>query len=354
MADEKQALAMKTIEPDGLDYPFAAPPAPGELLEVADGIFWFRVPLPFRLDHVNIFLLRDGEGYTAIDTGIADDATITAWERILDGPLAGTRITRLVATHFHPDHIGLAGWLYERFGVPLLTSQTSYMTCLDISLRPGALETDTYRDFYLRHGMAPDAAQRVLTQGHNYLRMVQPLPPTFGRLVAGDRLDIGPRRFEILVGDGHAADQLMMHAAGDGIFLAADQLLARISPNIAVWAVDPHGDPLGLYIRSLRAIAAQVPDGTLVLPGHGLPFRGAARRAEALIAHHHERCERIVEAARVAPRSVADLVPFVFERPLDAHQMSFAFGEVHAHVNYLLRRARLTSHDGPVFTVRAH
>ncbi len=324
-----------------LSFPFAEPPATGEVREVAPGILWTRIPLPFRLDHVNIYLIEDGDGWAVLDTGISNEPTRAVWEALVSGPLAGRRLTRLIVTHFHPDHIGLAGWLCERYELPLLTSQTCYLGCINISLSPGAMEAKPYRDFYLRHGMDEETARRVSTQGHGYLRMVSPLPPTFRRLVAGDALSIGGRRFEVLSGNGHAPEQLMLYLPEEKIFLAADQVLAKITPNVSVWAVDPEGDPLGLYMRSLRAISAHVAPDSLVLPGHQLPFLGVRQRCAELVAHHEERCAMIAVACAEGPKSVADLVPVIFHRPLDPHQLSFAFSEVHAHVNYMVGRGEL-------------
>ncbi len=331
--------------PAALRFPFDAAPATGEVVEVAPGILWTRIPLPFRLDHVNIFLIEDGDGWAVLDTGIANEPTRQIWEVLAAGPLAGRRLTRLIVTHMHPDHIGLAGWMYERFEMPLLTSQTSYLGCINISLSPGALEAKPYKDFYHRHGMDEETAALVATQGHNYLRMVSPLPPTFRRLVAGDTLTIGGRSFDVLAGDGHAAEQLMLYLREENIFLAADQVLAKITPNIGVWAVDPDGDPLGLFLRSLRAIEQAIPHDALVLPGHQLPFYGLHDRLRELADHHEERCEFIAAACRTAPRSVAELVPVVFTRALDPHQLSFAFSEVHAHVNYMIARGELSWRD---------
>jgi glyoxylase-like metal-dependent hydrolase (beta-lactamase superfamily II) len=189
--------------------------------------------------------------------------------------------------------------------------------------------------------MSEETANTVATQGHGYLRMVAPLPPTFFRLVAGDWLTIGRRRFEVFSGDGHAAEQLMLYLPEENVFLGADQVLAKITPNVSVWAVDPEGDPLGLYLRSLAAISVRIPSDALVLPGHQLPFIGLHRRCAELAAHHAERCAMIAEACAAGPKSVADLVPVLFHRPLDPHQLSFAFSEVHAHVNYMLRRGEL-------------
>jgi len=332
---------LRASDPQDLVYPFAEPPGPGRLIEVAPGILWARFPLPFRLDHVNIYLIEDGDGFAVIDTGIGDEATRQAWLALMSGALAGKRLTRLFVTHFHPDHIGLAGWLHERFGTPLLTSQTGYLGCLNISLSPGAAEAPVYKDFYLRHGLSADVTEVVSTLGHGYLRQVTPLPPTFTRVVAGDVLRIGGRDFAVLAGDGHAPEQLMFHCPDAKVLLAADQVLAKITPNISVWAVDPEGDPLGLYLRSLDALPREVPPGTLVLPGHQLPFYGLAERCAALAAHHAERCRLIADAVSAGPRSVAELVPVMFTRPLDPHQLSFAFSEVFAHVNAMLHLRRL-------------
>jgi glyoxylase-like metal-dependent hydrolase (beta-lactamase superfamily II) len=172
--------------------------------------------------------------------------------------------------------------------------------------------------------------------------MVKPLPPTFERVVAGDTLTIGGRAFCVLTGDGHAPEQIMLWCEADGIFLAADQVLAKITPNVSVWAVDPHGDPLGLFLRSLRTLRADVSSKALVLPGHQLPFYGLHTRIDELIDHHRSRCELIVQACKARPRSIADLVPVLFPRTLDPHQMSFAFSETLAHVNYMLREHDLS------------
>jgi glyoxylase-like metal-dependent hydrolase (beta-lactamase superfamily II) len=293
------------------------------------------------LDHVNVYLLDDGAGWALLDTGIGNDVTCAAWDALVAGPLAGRRLTRLIVTHFHPDHIGLAGWLCERFGLTLHTSQTTYLTCLNISLSPGALDAKPYRDFYLRNGLDATTTARVTTQGHGYLKMVTGLPPTFVRIVAGDVLTIGGRTFQVMTGDGHAPEQVLLYCEDERLLLVADQVLAKISPNVSVWAVDPDGDPLGLYLRSLRVLKSRVRLNALVLPGHQLPFYGLNTRCDQLQAHHDERCRAIWAACRTRPCSAAELVPILFHRTLDPHQMSFAFSEVLAHVNFMLREGSL-------------
>jgi glyoxylase-like metal-dependent hydrolase (beta-lactamase superfamily II) len=333
--------AKSNMPENKLIHPFPVAPTPGETIEVAPGILWIRLPLPFRLNHINIYVIEDDDGWAILDTGIANETTRSVWEALVSGPLAGRKLSRLIVTHFHPDHIGLAGWLAERFDLPLLTSQTSYLGCLNISLSPGALDAAPYRDFYLRNGLDPETTMRVTTQGHGYLKMVAPLPPIFERIVAGDQLKIGKRRFDVLTGDGHAPEQVMLYCAEENLFLAADQVLAKITPNVSVWAVDPTGDPLGLYLRSLRDLAKRLPADALVLPGHELPFFGLHTRASELIAHHEKRCAAIADFCTSRPCAAAEFVPVIFHHALDSHQMSFAFSEVQAHVNYMLREGRL-------------
>jgi glyoxylase-like metal-dependent hydrolase (beta-lactamase superfamily II) len=310
-------------------------------VEVAPGLLWARLPLPFRLDHVNIYFIEDEGGWAVVDTGIDDRPTRSAWTQLLDGPLAGRPLTRLIVTHCHPDHVGLANWLAERSGLTLEMTETEYLTALVLHLDPEALDADPYRQFYVDHGLDEETTAAVMTRGHAYLRMLSGLPSTFRRVIAGERLRIGGREFEVLTGGGHAPEQIMLHAVAERLLLSADQVLARISPNVSVFPRDPEGDPLGIFLRSLRALKRRVPEDALILPGHDLPFIGLHGRIDAMIAHHADRCLAVEEACRDRPRSAAELVPFVFHRALDPHQTGFAFSEVLAHVNYLRRRGRL-------------
>jgi glyoxylase-like metal-dependent hydrolase (beta-lactamase superfamily II) len=333
-------MAASSSDPPLL-FPLPVPPEPGQLLEVAPGVLWARLALPFRLDHVNVYLIEDGPGWALIDTGLGDQCTRETWDALLAGPLAGRPLTRLIVTHFHPDHAGAAGWLATRLGLPVAMSQTEYLVSVNLHLDPGALDAAHYRAFYSSHGLDQDTTDRVVTQGHNYLRMVTGLPPTFRRLIAGETVPVGGRPFEVLTGGGHAPEQVMLYCRDENLFLAADQVLAKISPNVSVWAVDPDGDPLGIYLRSLDALIGALPEDVLVLPGHNLPFRGLHARAEALKQHHEVRCRDIEEACRRKPLSAAELVPVIFRKPLDPHQLGFAFSEVLAHVNFMLRQGRL-------------
>jgi glyoxylase-like metal-dependent hydrolase (beta-lactamase superfamily II) len=330
-----------------LRLPFAAPPEPGAATEVAPGLFWMRLALPFRLDHVNIYLLEDGPGWTVVDTGLGDAATEALWRALLDGRLRGRPVRRVIATHFHPDHAGMAGWLCERTGAELFMSQTDYLTSLVIQLQPDMLRSEPYVSFYRDHGLSAEVTAELLSGGHRYLRMMTGLPRTFRRLVAGETLEIGGRRWQVLTAGGHAPEQVMLSCPADRLLLAADQIMVRISPNISVQAMDPQGDPLGIYIRSLEALKAGIAAETLVLPGHHQPFIGLHRRADELLAHHVARCDAILDACARHALTAAELIPVVFGRTIeDPHQVGFAFSEALAHINYLERAGALVQRAG--------
>ncbi|WP_319824704.1 MBL fold metallo-hydrolase [Thalassovita sp.] len=338
-----------------LSHPFPTAPAPGEVITMAPGILWARLSLPFQLDHVNIYFIQDNDGWMIVDCGIADKQTRAAWEALLNGPFEGARFTGLIVTHHHPDHIGLAGWLCERLDIPMLTSRTSFLSCMMFAHSPAVMEATPYSEFYARHGMAPEIAALVSTQGHHYLRMLSTPPFTYKRLYQGQELRIGGRTFQVLTGDGHSAEQVMLYLPEENLLLAADQVIEKISPNVSVMATEPEGNPLGGFIRSLNELKATLPEDVLVLSGHRLPFRGLHRRCDELIAHHEERCEMIHEACKPRPLSANDLLPVLFHRKLDPHQMSFAFSEALAHVNFMVKHGWLdwVSEPGDKLTLRA-
>lgn len=329
-----------------LIFPNAQPPEPGRLVEIAPGVRWFRLPLPYRLDHVNIYLIEDDDGWTVLDTGLGTDACRIAWESILSGPLSGQRLTSMIVTHFHPDHVGLAGWLADRFDLPLSMPRPEYLYSLALQYAPGDLGADMHRPFYRRHGLSPEITEAVLSRGHEYLRRTTGVPTTYHRIQHGDQLRIGARAFQVITGGGHALEQAMLYKPDERLFFAADQVIARISPNVSVHAMEPDLDALGIYLRSLSGLRDAVSQDVLVLPGHGLPFYGLHIRIAELLEHHAQRCNAIADACEQQPLSVAELVPHVFHRILDEHQTGFAFGEVLAHVNHMLAQGRLAQETG--------
>ncbi|MGO4389646.1 MBL fold metallo-hydrolase [Microvirga sp. 2YAF29] len=329
------------IHSSSLHFPFPDAPKPLSLTEVAPGVLWLRLKLPFRLDHINVYLIEDAAGWTLVDAGLGDVAGLDAWSSLLDGPLSGMPITRLIVTHHHPDHVGAAGWLSRRLNVSLYMGEAEYRIAQNILLSPSALDSEDHRRFYLDHGLDAGITSEVVAMGRKYQEMVTILPSTFCPLIPGSSIQIGKRNFVILSGGGHSAQQLMLYCPASGLFFAADQILARISPNVGVWSADPNGDPLSLYIQSLDDLKGRMPDDVLVLPGHDLPFRGLHRRVDELKDHHKSRCAVIEVACEEAPRSASELTGILFPKVQDVHQMRFAFSETLAHINTMVTSQRL-------------
>ncbi len=318
-----------------LIFPRPVPPQPGEMVEIAPGIRWLRLALPFALDHVNIYLIDDGDGWAVVDTGVADVRTRIVWNEVIANHLDGRPLSRLILTHFHPDHLGLAGWMTGELGLQLHMTPGEYRA----GSNAGRLLDDAgriaHRAFFTEHGLDTPTIDAAMGRGTAYMRMTTGLPAAFKPLVAGQTLRLGGRDFEIYTGGGHAPEQAMLLHRADRLFLAADQILARISPNIGVWPTEPESNPLNAYLISLAALRQQIPDDVFALPAHNLPFYGLHHRIEALQRHHEARCNDII-AACITPSTTAEVLPVLFPRLLDAHQIGFAFGEVLAHINYLV------------------
>jgi glyoxylase-like metal-dependent hydrolase (beta-lactamase superfamily II) len=326
-------------------FPHPEPPPPGGYVEIAPGVLWVRFRLPFLLNHVNAYLIEDDGGWAVLDTGIGNDETKAEWEAVFAGPLAGRRVTRVICSHYHPDHIGLVGWLTEKFAAPLWMSRVEFLTSLAVQNPHFAAN----KMFYRERGLPLDDSLKVAEGGHGYLRLVTGLPTRYSRLADGDSLRIGGRAFSVFTGGGHAPEQAMLYDAAGGLFLSADQVLTKISPNISVHGMEPDADPLGEYLTSLSRLAQHVAADALVLPGHHVPFTGLHTRLAELADHHAARCALIIDACRDAPRTPADMLPVLFKRVMDPHQTGFAFGEAVAHVNYLIGRGELRqerSEDG--------
>lgn len=333
---------------EALRYPWENHPGHDQVVEVAPGVLWARLKLPFRLNHVNIYLLADGDGWTMVDAGFGNEESIAAWTTLFEGPLKHVKVKRLIVTHSHPDHVGLAGWITERFDCPLYMSQVEYLQSVYHQNRGTEERRNAQRLFFRRHGMDEDLTEKLLGRGQDYLKRVSVLPPSYHRLTHGDEVVIGTRRFKVITGGGHALDQVMLYCAADKLFLSADQVLSKISPNVSVWAVEPEQNSLGEYLASLASLTTTLPYDVMVLPGHGVPFYGLKTRIKQLADHHEERCRLIAEACREVPQTSKQLVPVVFHKHvLDEHQMGFAAGELVAHVNYMLVEGRLTAemHD---------
>ncbi|MDY7577426.1 MBL fold metallo-hydrolase [Herbaspirillum sp. RTI4] len=326
-----------------LDYAFGDTlPAIGSTLEVAPGVLWLRMALPFALDHINLWLLEDElegpnglrKGWTVIDCGIANDATRAAWEHIFETQLRGLPILRVISTHCHPDHVGLADWLCQRWKVALWMTGGEYLAARVMSAGlPGADGTASLPHFQ-RHGLKdPELVTKLGGRNNYYAAMVPSVPESYFRMHDGQTVQIGGRGWNVITGFGHAPEHASLYCAELGVLISGDMVLPRISTNISVLAIEPESNPVQQYLDSLKKYAT-LPANTLVLPSHGKPFRGLPIRITQLNDHHAARLAEVLEACAI-PCSAVDILPVMFKRPLDTHQLSFALGEALAHLHQL-------------------
>ncbi len=346
-----------------LQYPHGdALPALGTTLEVAPGVRWLRMVLPFQLDHINLWLLRDEQegpdgpghpvqGWTIVDCGISNDATRAAWETIFANELQGLPVLRVIVTHMHPDHIGLAHWLTERWKdgpteCRLWISATDFNTARLASSSTAGFGGEATARFMASHGLTnPDSQAQIKGRTNYYANMVPRVPTSYRRLMDGDALIISGRRWQCHAGHGHAPEHMSLHCAELNTLISGDMVLPRISTNISVHEIEPESNPLQLFLDSIQRMKA-LPADTLVLPSHGRPFKGLHARVDQLAAHHAERFAEVLGACAEAPQHAAGLLMLLFKRPLDLHQTTFALGESLAHLHALWLAGQLTRrHD---------
>jgi glyoxylase-like metal-dependent hydrolase (beta-lactamase superfamily II) len=342
-------------------------PGPAELTQIADGVFWIRMPLPFALDHINLWLLEDEldgrPGWTAIDTGVSNDQTKAIWQSIIGEKLRGLPIIRVLCTHFHPDHLGLADWLCKgtdghQWEAPLWINYAEYTTA-KILIEAGSATTTTsssqddanavnMANHFERHGISdPDTLEKLRLRRNHYPSLVPSIPGSFRRIFPSETLVIGANNWRVIPGYGHSPEHCALFCAEANLLISGDMVLPKISTNMSVGAQEPDANPLKLYLDSLLAYEP-LPDDVTVLPSHGKPFGAATGsqeggikvRLEQLKAHHQERLDETLDAC-ITPQSAAQIMPVLFKRQLDLHQLTFAMGETIAHLNYLWHARKL-------------
>ncbi|MDA8584737.1 MBL fold metallo-hydrolase [Rhodobacteraceae bacterium] len=323
-------------------YPHDTPPEPGTAIEVATGVLWMRLPLPMALDHVNVFALDDGDGWTVIDTGMASKKSRAIWETLLSGPLKGKPVARVLVTHHHPDHIGLAGWFQTEFGSELWTTRTAWlmarMLTLDVEDRPSDIAIGHWKSA----GMPADILEeRQQERPFNFADMVAPMPVGFRRIKEGDRLEIGGRTWAVYMGNGHAPEHATLWSENDNLILGGDQLLPSISPNLGVYPTEPDADPVGDWLDSCARFKQLALEDHFVLPGHKLPFVGLPTRINQLIENHLSALDRLEKALITPATAVESFVP-VFKREIRGPQFGLAMVEAVAHCQHLWHQGRVS------------
>lgn len=323
----------------GLTYPLGrGGPGTGEIIAIADGIGWVRSPVPGSLNHINLWLLDDGElgagGVAIVDSGLDIAPARDAWEALFAGPLAGRTIARLICTHFHPDHLGLAGWLTERFGVRLWMTRGEWlfarMLTTDVRETPPAEAIDYWR----AAGWSEERIAEEAAKGWGrFASVVSPVPLAMIRMQDGDRLAIGARSWRVVVGSGHSPEHACLVDDAGKIMIAGDQVLPRITSNVSLSLSEPEADPLGEWLASIDKLKG-LPDDLLVLPSHGEPFTGLHARLDALADGHKGRLDAL-HAFLAEPRRALDCFPILFGRKIEDGSLGLATGEAMAHLRHL-------------------
>lgn len=334
-----------------LQYPLGdALPAPGGSIELAPGVRWIRMALPFALDHINLWLLRDRldgrEGWTVVDCCIDRPESRAQWEQVFAGELQGLPVLRVIVTHMHPDHIGLAHWLCERWSTPehecrMWISATDYHAARLASQSTTAFGGEGAARFFASHGLSdPEALAQIRGRSNYFPGLVPALPPRYRRLQDGDLLAIGGRNWRCISGYGHAPEHIALYCEDVDVLVSGDMVLPRISTNVSVYEMEPEANSLALFLASIDKYRP-LPQDTLVLPSHGKPFRGLHARIRQLHEHHRERLDEVMAASRERAVSAADVLPVLFKRKLDLHQTTFAMGESVAHLHALWHAGKL-------------
>lgn len=324
-----------------IQYPWPTEPAQGEALEIADGVLWMRLPLPMALDHVNVYALDDGPGWTIVDTGFDTKKTRAIWKSLLSGPLAGKPINRVICTHHHPDHVGLAGW-FQANGAELAMPRTAWLLARMLVLDEQPNYPPESLAFYQRAGMQTDIFERrAAERPFNFSDCVHPLPLGYTRLQEGQNIAIGGRSWKIRMGNGHAPEHATFWSLDDNLVLGGDQLLSSISPNIGVHPTEPEADPLWEWLEACERLSAFAKEEHLVLGGHKLPFSGLPTRMRQMIDNHlgalNRLCDHIVE-----PKTAGECFPPLFKRAIGEREYGLALVEAIAHLNHLYQTGRAT------------
>ena len=327
--------------PDPLTYPFDGHPKSAEVHEVAADVFWVRMPMPGRLDHINVWLLRDYDGWTVVDTGLNRDDIRHWWETIFAKYLEGKPITRVFSTHLHSDHTGLAGWLVSRWEIELWMSRSDFVMCkLMAADGPSDLPNDALR-FYKKAGFSEQRLNDYKARFGSFGASISPLPTGYRRVKDSDYIDIHGREWRVVIGRGHAPEHVCLYCPELKVIIAGDQILPRITPNVSVNPSEPHANPLKEWLNSCIHLRDLLPPDLLVLPAHQRLYYGVHERLTALIRYHENALDQLYELC-AQPKRAVDVFPAIFKSQITDHSFFMATGESIAHINCALDRRMLT------------
>ncbi len=328
---------------NGLTYPLGDKvPGMGEMIEVRPGILWGRLPIFGQLKHVNVLAVEDDGGdFAVVDTGFRTSQCSDGWKAMLAGPLAGRRASKIICTHMHADHIGLAGWLCHKFQAPLWMTRGEWLMARMLIADARDTVPEEQIAFWRGTGWSEGQIERAAEHGFGRMaRAVSQMPLGYRRMVEGELIPMAGRRWEVFVGSGHSPEHACLLDREGKVLIAGDQVLPRISSNISMGVTEPEADPLGEWLVSLAKLKT-LPDDLLVLPGHGEPFYGLHTRCTALEEEHHGRLDALVENLGEPLRAV-DCFGWLFRRPIGDDVIGMASGEALAHLRHLEVTGRIT------------
>lgn len=336
---------MQIDEINGLTYPFENKPEYGEMIEVAKDVFWARMPLPMSLKWINIWLLRDNDDYVIIDTGMKSGETESAWNELFANSLKGAKISRIIATHMHPDHVGMIGWLCDKTTAPLFMSRLEYITCRMLVADTGRAAPSAAIEFYEKAGWGEAQIKDYREKFGGFGRIVHQLPDTFHRIEDGDIIEIGANKWLAIGANGHSPEHICLYCEKLGVLISGDQILPKISPNVSVFPTEPFANPLKDFLDSCAKLRKILPEDTLILPSHIAPFTGAHNRLDALIAHHQTALERLFAFCIDEGKNVIDCCSVLFKKAVTSDAIGMATGEAIAHLNFLIAEGKMTRRE---------
>lgn len=315
-------------------------PSRDELTEVADGVFWLRLPMMGRLNHINVWLLRDHDSWTVVDTGLNRDEVQEIWRSVFERHLGGKPVSRVIATHLHGDHTGNAGWMCAHWDCELWMSRADFYMCKVMAADgPSDVPEDAIR-FYRRAGFDEARLDRYRERFGQFGANITPLPAGFHRVEDGQYIDIGGKEWRAVIGHGHAPEHICLYCPELKVIIGGDQILPKITPNVGVQPSEPHANPLRDFINTCARFREMLPPDLLVLPAHEMLYEGLHERLTELIDWHEVCIEKLYDLC-AEPKRAVDCFPALFKSKINDFSYFPATGESIAHLHCARERRML-------------